>query len=59
MHSTTQSPREWAKTVAAEMVRQGKTIKSFSGSTGADRIESTKHEQRVIAEMRRLGAAEE
>lgn len=53
------SPKEWAKVCAETCVRQGRTIKSVIGSTGADTPEALRHENRIVAEMRRLGAKEE
>lgn len=50
-------PREWAKIVATVLVSQGKTIAQVEGSTGADDIGSIRHEQRVLEEMRKLGAS--
>lgn len=51
------TPEEWSKIVAALLVKQGVSIsRAFAGTT--DTIEAQRHESRVKAEMRRLGAQE-
>lgn len=52
-------PKDWAKFYGETCVRQGRTIKSVIGSTGADNPEARRHENQIVAEMRRLGAKEE
>lgn len=56
---TLPGPKEWAKIVAALLVEQRVSIsRAFAGTTVRDTVEAQRHESRVIAEMRRLGAEE-
>ncbi len=54
------SPKEWATICAESLVKHGVSIKRPQSVTVVkETVESQRHENRILEEMRRLGAKEE